>query len=132
VRIQAGARDAGAGARTLELDLMNCGSAPYTLTGYPDIQVLDSDRRPLEIVVTHQPPISNDGRTPSLRTIHLTPGHGALVLLEWHNTVTDATPVTGRYLKVTARAGDEPQLVELGRDMDLGTTGTLKVSPWNG
>jgi hypothetical protein len=53
-------------------------------------------------------------------------------LLEWHNTVTDATPVTGRYLKVTARAGDEPQLVELGRDMDLGTTGTLKVSPWNG
>ena len=53
-------------------------------------------------------------------------------MLESHSTVTDGSPVWGTYLEVVPRGGDDPQLVEPPHGIDLGTTGTLTVSPWNG
>ncbi|GAA5194074.1 hypothetical protein GCM10023322_57580 [Rugosimonospora acidiphila] len=129
VRIVPEDPQAAAGTRTLELDLVNCGSQPYTVGGYPSIQVLSADRRPFAVTVTHRPAF---GASPDPGTITASPGHGPFVILEWHDIVTNGTPVTGAYLQIVPREGDPAQLVVPPRPIDLGTTGTLQTTPWAG
>jgi hypothetical protein len=131
-RVFAGGSDAAMGERTLDLNVVNCGSEPFTLDKYPTIRVLDDKRQAFDVKITDQPTVVNDGRTAKPRTVVLQPGKGALTILDWHDIVTYGTTVNGTYLEVVLRKGDEPQLVEPKYSIDLGTTGALTVTPWNG
>ncbi|HCT78060.1 MAG TPA: hypothetical protein DGT23_16085 [Micromonosporaceae bacterium] len=51
VTLTAGQVDAAMGLQAMRVEMMNCGSQPYTANGDPALQVLDADRKPLDVTV---------------------------------------------------------------------------------
>lgn len=111
--------------------LENCGTRDYTLDGYPLLDVLDKNRSLVEGVqtvhgsggvITPVPgSVSRFDEPP--RPLVLKPGESASSELMWRYE-----SVTLPYLRVRAQPGADP--VTLTLHLDLGTTGTLAVSPW--
>ncbi|MFF3858331.1 DUF4232 domain-containing protein [Streptomyces sp. NPDC002209] len=135
VRLLEGAGDAAMGLRVADIQLVNCGTQPYVLEGYPEIRLLDRKRAPVEVTVVH----GADGITgaPSgaegaPQRIELRPGQTASLGMVWRNLVTDsAVPAAeGWVLDVTPRAGAPRVELELRHSVDLGNTGKLGISPW--
>ncbi|MBB5908472.1 DUF4232 domain-containing protein [Actinoalloteichus hymeniacidonis] len=129
VRITAGPSDAATGERAMPLDLINCGTGPFEVAGYPSLRVLDEDGQVLPITITNgASPMEDPGPQP----IVIEPGEMARAVTYWRNTVGDGGPValTGTALEVRARPGDEPQPVTSDGPIDLGSTGTLDVTAW--
>ncbi|GAA2076588.1 DUF4232 domain-containing protein [Actinomadura alba] len=126
--------DAAMGLRAMRIDLLNCGTAPYTLQGYPAVRVLDADRRPLDVTVLDgTAKISRIERFdgPPKRVTAAPGGHLAAVVV-WRNSVTDVevSAATGRYLEIAPADGRPAQTVTPEGGIDLGTTGRLAVSAW--
>ncbi|OKI07264.1 hypothetical protein A6A06_35685 [Streptomyces sp. CB02923] len=121
--------DAAMGTRAMGITLTNCGNRPYKVNGYAGVQVLDEDRKPLAVKISHGSDIVDD-RGPEPLT--LKPGEHARAVLMWRNRVTSATDpaVNGAFLALTpAEGGGRPQTVrEL---IDLGTTGKLGITAWH-
>lgn len=135
MQLREGAGDAAMGLRVADVQLVNCGTQPYVLDGYPEIRLLDKKRNPVEAAVVH----GSDGITASLtgvdgapQRVELMPGQAAAVAMVWRNLVTDATvPAAEAWvLDVTPRPGAPRVELELGRSVDLGNTGKLGIGPW--
>jgi hypothetical protein len=134
VAITAGPIDAAMGLRAMRIDLLNCATRPYTVRGYPAVQVLDDKRRPLDVaVIDGTAAISRIQRFdgPPQR-VTAAPGERLAAVVVWRNTVADTQvpATTGRHLKVTPAAGQPAQTVTSDGGIDLGTTQRLAVSAW--
>ncbi|WP_221890939.1 DUF4232 domain-containing protein [Microbispora sp. KK1-11] len=131
IRVTLGNGDAAMGLRVVGLHLENCSTRAYHLNGYPQLQLLDEDRKPVTSVeVLHGGgDISTvTGFDDPPRPVTLKPGQSASAGLMWRNTVTVGTPVNLPYVRVNAKTGARP--VTVTPELDLGTTGKLGVSPW--
>ncbi|MEU4541117.1 DUF4232 domain-containing protein [Streptosporangium sp. NPDC023825] len=131
IRVTSGNGDAAMGLRVVGLRLENCSTRTYRLNGYPRLQLLDEDRKP----VTGVKVLHGSGGISAVtgfddppRAVTLKPGESASAGLLWRNTVTAGTPVNLPYVRVNAKAGARPVMVT--PELDLGTTGKIGVSPW--
>jgi hypothetical protein len=136
--------DAAMGIRVLTIEMVNCGSRPYAVDGYPAVRLFDEDHEPVDVAVAQGsgsiatvpefdvPPVA----------VTLRPGEKVRAGLLWRNLVTDATvdATTAHYLEAAPARGTPWQEVPLvvpdeldgarTVDIDLGTTGRLGVSAW--
>ncbi|MDG9727370.1 DUF4232 domain-containing protein [Streptomyces sp. DH41] len=131
LRLTADKGDAAMGLRVVGLHLENCGSRPYSLEGYPVLQLLDEDLEPVDgIDILHGtndiPMAGNDDEPP--RPVTLRPGESAVSGLAWRNTTQFGEAVTVPYVRVRAESGSDPVVVT--PNLDLGTTGKLGVRAW--
>ncbi|WP_344890039.1 DUF4232 domain-containing protein [Actinomadura meridiana] len=132
VRLTADAGDAAMGLRVVGVRLTNCGTRVYRLNGFPLLQLLDEDRKPVKAVriLKGSGGIATvDDFDAPARPVVLNPGQTASTGLMWRNT-NDAsgTPVNVPYVRVRAKSGAKPIMIT--PELDLGTTGRLAVSPW--
>lgn len=132
VRIRSLGTDAAMGLRALGLELVNCGTRPYPLNGYPALRLLDGDGEPIPVRVVDGAEGITSGFDDPPRPLILRPGERAGAAVLWRNLVTDSTVVatTGARLAVASAAGRPPQVVDLDGPIDLGNTGRLGVSAW--
>jgi hypothetical protein len=133
MRVRLGEVDAAMGLRAAGLELVNCGSVPVTLNGYPDIRVLDDDRAPLPVTVVHG---STDiASIPGFDTppapVTAAPGARLVAGLVWRNRVDMVGEVVkGAYLEIVPAPGRPAQTIRPDGPIDLGTTGRLGVTAW--
>ncbi|MGW7237476.1 DUF4232 domain-containing protein [Streptomyces sp. NPDC054804] len=131
VRVWADDGDAAMGLRVVGLHLENCGERDYPLDGYPELSLLDDNRRPVDgIRMLHGGAAiaSGTGFDGPPVPLVLKPGETALSGLIWRNTTLGGTPVNVPYVRVLAKPGAAPVTVTPG--LDLGTTGKLGVGAW--
>ncbi|MET9989849.1 DUF4232 domain-containing protein [Streptomyces mutabilis] len=123
--------DAAMGLRVVGLHLENCGSRPYSLEGYPVLQLLDDELEPVDGIEILRGvggiPMAGEGSGPP-RPVTLRPGESAGATLAWRNTTQFGEAVTVPYVRVRAESGADP--VVIAPNLDLGTTGELGVDPW--
>lgn len=132
VRLTADAGDAAMGLRVVGLRLTNCGTRAYRLNGFPLLQLLDEDRKPVPAVKV----IKGSGGIATVddfdapaRPVVLEPGQSATTGLMWRNTTeAGSAAVNVPYVRVRPKPGARPVMVT--PELDLGTTGRLAVSPW--
>ncbi|WP_413104686.1 DUF4232 domain-containing protein [Streptomyces sp. Inha503] len=133
VLLRAAEADAAMGLRVQRIELVNCGTRAYTVSGHPSVQVLDEDLEPLEVTVSHGASAiaTLDGFETATGPVRLKPGERAVARLAWRNLVTDVTrpAADGRYLKIAPNGGGEDAQT-VPDHVDLGTTGKLGVSAW--
>ncbi|GGW47488.1 DUF4232 domain-containing protein [Streptomyces griseoloalbus] len=131
LRVYADDGDAAMGLRVVSVHLENCGTRPYSLHGYPDVQLLDEGHEPVDGVRILHDGGSVAGGTgadgPALPLV-LEPGEGAWAGLVWRNTRQAGTPVNAPYVRVRAKSGAD--WVTVVPELDLGTTGQLGIGPW--
>ncbi|GAA3391780.1 DUF4232 domain-containing protein [Cryptosporangium minutisporangium] len=131
VEVTVGEVSAAMGLRAVGLTLRNCGTDPYTVQGYPVIEVLDADRRTLPAKVLHG--TEHVHRLESFagppERIVVAPGESVGASLLWRNlTTVGETVVNGAYLRVAPAAGQATHTLTFS--VDLGNTGRLAVSHW--
>ncbi|TDV55175.1 DUF4232 domain-containing protein [Actinophytocola oryzae] len=139
--------DAAMGIRVLTVEMVNCGTRPYTVSGYPRLRLYDDEQRPIDVAVLHG---SGDIATvPGFdalppESITLQPGERAQSGLLWRNLLTDSdlnASKTAVRLDV-AVATDKPWQdvpVVMPNEVtgaspvtiDLGNTGRLGVEAWH-
>ncbi|MFF4419861.1 DUF4232 domain-containing protein [Streptomyces sp. NPDC001549] len=123
------------GLRVADFQLVNCGTQPYVLEGYPQLSLRDNLNDPVEVAVEHGSAGITTG-TPNLdeapRPVTLAPGQAAFFGMVWRNLVTEsATPaVTARIVEVEPRPGAPRLWLRLAAPVDLGNTGKLGLGPW--
>ncbi|MFE1958344.1 DUF4232 domain-containing protein [Streptomyces sp. NPDC059479] len=121
--------DAAMGHRAVEIELMNCGKKPYRVNGYPEIGVLDEDREPLALKLTHGNAYTDASRDQGPKPLTLAPGESVRSVLHWNNRITDtAAHDSGAYVVVAAAAGEERSTLPL--PVDVGTSDELDVTAW--
>ncbi|MFI6308398.1 DUF4232 domain-containing protein [Amycolatopsis thailandensis] len=127
VTVKSGPVEAALGHRAVVLTLTNCGTTPRTLTGYPEVRLLDREKRPMTVEVEHG--TSYMAIDPGVSPQTVRPGGTLLSVVSWSNTVTAGSPEAGAYVTVAAAKGDPEQRITV--DTDLGTTGKLTLTAWN-
>lgn len=125
--------DAAMGLRVVGLWLENCGTADYHVEGYPQLTLLDEDRKPVDGVEILQGSgaitTAVTGSDDPPRPVTLKPGERARSSLVWRNTVEAGLgAVNAPYARVHAKSGAAP--VTVTPHLDLGTTGELGVGAW--
>ncbi|MFI6638732.1 DUF4232 domain-containing protein [Streptomyces sp. NPDC050504] len=131
MRVTADRGDAAMGLRVVGLHLANCGTAVVGLHGYPRLELLDDQRKPvsgIRILDGTREISTGVGQDGPPRPITLRPGERASATLAWRNTTGTGAAVNVPYLRVTAKPGAPTVIVT--PELDLGTTGRLGVSPW--
>lgn len=131
IRVSADEGDAAMGLRVVGLHLDNCGTRPYTVEGYPVLELLDADLQPVDgikILDGSGEITTGAGPDEKPRPVTLEPGESATAGLVWRNTTESGTPVDVPYVRVRAKEGADPVTVTV--HLDLGTTGKLGVRPW--
>jgi hypothetical protein len=130
--VRLGGHDAAMGLRVLGIELVNCGSVPITLNGYPEVRILDDDRALLPVTVirgsTAVASIDNFDTPPA--PVTAAPGGRLVAGLVWRNRVEAGEVVTGTYLEIVPAPGQPAQTVRPEGRIDLGTTGRLGVTAW--
>ncbi|MFI9814996.1 DUF4232 domain-containing protein [Saccharothrix variisporea] len=142
--------EAASGLRVLSLKAVNCGTEPRTLTGYPDLRLLDADGRPLDVRVltgAASAEISSvEAFTAPPGDVVLQPGATATTAVLWRNTYDDVSqpPQVGVRIDIAPVEGaprqtftprlppnGEPSRVDSPAvTLDLGSTGRIGVAPW--
>lgn len=125
--------DAAMGLRAMGVTLTNCGTKPYTLNGYPSLQVLDEDGEVIDTRVLEGPEeITTGVPDPGPHTVTVRPGKQATISLVWRNTVTEVnTPaVNAPYLRIAPAKGEPAEVLTVDGGIDLGNTGRIGVSAW--
>ncbi|MDQ0757774.1 DUF4232 domain-containing protein [Streptomyces canus] len=123
--------DAAMGLRVVGLHLVNCGTEPTQLNGYPKLTIQDDDHQTVDGVQILQGTdqistgLGGDSRP---RPVVLHPGEAAVAGLAWRNTTQAGEPVNAPYVRVWATPAADP--VTVVPELDLGTTGKLGVGPW--
>ncbi|MER7439387.1 DUF4232 domain-containing protein [Micromonospora avicenniae] len=132
VLIRSTGSDAAMGLRALGLELINCGTAPYRLNGYPALTVQDEQHQQIRVTVIKGAEEITSGFDAPPVPITLSPGGRATAAVLWRNTVTDTTveATTGAYLDVAPDVGRPAQAVDPDGPIDLGNTGRIGVSAW--
>jgi hypothetical protein len=87
VAVSAGPVDAAAGLRAVTLTLVNCGSAPHAVEGYPGLSLLDEQRHVIHVRVIEEPDPVGSGAAPAPAPVTLAPRRQAHAVLLWRNTV---------------------------------------------
>jgi len=144
IGISAAGTEAAMGLRTLSIELVNCGTSPYTVRGYPSVRLFDEALEPID--VNAAPGTNGVAMLPEFdappREITLQPGEKAVSGLLWRNLVTDATvkATTAFHLDAAVAQGKPWQQVPLivpdeingtrTVEIDLGNTGKLGVQAW--
>ncbi|KUN28359.1 hypothetical protein AQJ23_10815 [Streptomyces antibioticus] len=131
VHVYADEGDAAMGLRVVGLHLVNCGTAPYRLNGYPGLELLDEDHEKVDGVrILHGTDAISTGAGGggSPRPVVLKPGEAARTTLAWRNTTQAGDAVNAPYVRVRPKPGAAPVMVI--PELDLGTTGKLGVGPW--
>lgn len=131
LHIYADEGDAAMGLRVVGLHLVNCGTRPYELNGYPELEILDEDHDKADSVrILHGTDriSTGTGGEGSPQPVVLRPGEAAQASLAWRNTTGFGDPVNAPYVRVRAKSGARPVMVV--PELDLGTTGKLGVGPW--
>ncbi|MFJ9446616.1 DUF4232 domain-containing protein [Kitasatospora sp. NPDC101235] len=131
LRLYADEGSAAMGLRAVGLHLRNCGTAIVTLDGYPQVQPLDLDHRPLDgvrILRGGAEIATGTGADDPPQKIALRPGEGARATLVWRNTTEAGDPLNAPYVRVRATADAAPVMVT--PELDLGTTGRLGAGAW--
>ncbi|MBZ6208769.1 DUF4232 domain-containing protein [Streptomyces olivaceus] len=131
VRVSADRGDAAMGLRVVGLHLDNCGTRDYTVKGYPQLELLDENFRPVngvDVLDGSGGITTGAGPDEAPGTVALAPGESATAALVWRNTTESGTPVNVPHVRVRARTGADP--VTVTPELDLGTTGKLGVRPW--
>ncbi|MFJ7078215.1 DUF4232 domain-containing protein [Streptomyces sp. NPDC098781] len=131
VRLYADQGDAAMGLRVVGLHLVNCGSGPHRVNGYPKLEVQDEDHDTVDGVRILQGTdriSTGTGGDGSPQPVVLRPGEAAVAQLAWRNTTQFGEPVNAPYVRVWAEPGADP--VTVVPELDLGTTGKLGVGPW--
>ncbi|RGD56513.1 DUF4232 domain-containing protein [Kitasatospora xanthocidica] len=133
LRLYADEGSAAMGLRAVGLHLRNCGTATVTLDGYPQVQPLDPDHKPLDgvrILRGGAEIASGTGADNPPQKIALGPGEGARATLVWRNTTEAGAgdPQNAPYVRVRATADAAPVMVV--PELDLGTTGRLGAGAW--
>ncbi len=127
--ITVGATDAALGLRYQGVDLVNCGTEPYELNGYPAVTVLDETQVALEELTINNGTTHMDDQPPSPMTLQ--PGERATAGLLWRNTLEDPEKAqTGVFLDIAAAMGEPTQRLQPTYVLDFGSTGTLDLTPW--
>src|SRR3569623_1176542 len=115
--------------RAVGITLRNCGTRNVTVQGYPDLRLLDKDRRVLDVQVLHgteQVSRSDEFSGPPKR-LEIAPGGTAEAVLVWRNITTDqATMAVGEYLSVAPAGGQSAHTLTL--HTDPGNTGKFAIS----
>jgi hypothetical protein len=130
-RLYADQGDAAMGLRVVGLHLVNCGTGPLQLNGYPKLAIQDEDHHTVDGVRILQgtDQISTGlGGDSSPQPVVLRPGEAAVAGLAWRNTTQAGEPVNAPYVRVWATPAAAPVMVV--PELDLGTTGKLGVGPW--
>ena len=132
-RVYADDGDAAMGLRVVGLHLENCGTGTVRLNGYPRLQLLDGDHKPVSgvrVLRGGSAIATGTGADGMPHPLALKPGERAYAGLVWRNTVDSVVgdPVNAPYTRVWARPGAAPVMVV--PEFDLGTTGRLGVGPW--
>ncbi|MFI8073769.1 DUF4232 domain-containing protein [Streptomyces sp. NPDC086033] len=131
MRLYADQGDAAMGLRAVGLHLVNCGTGPLRLNGYPKLTLEDEDHDTVDGVRILQGTdqistgLGGDG---SPQPVVLRPGEAALAELAWRNTTQAGAAVNAPYVRVWATPTADPVMVM--PELDLGTTGKLGVGPW--
>lgn len=132
VHLYADDGDAAMGLRVVGLHLTNCGTHPYTLDGYPHLELFDDEHRAVggvKILHGGDAVASGTGADGPPRPLVLKPGEGARAELVWRNTTLQGSdPVNAPYVRVVPKPGAPAVMVT--PELDLGTTGRLAVGPW--
>lgn len=131
VHVYADQGDAAMGLRVVGLHLVNCGTRPYRLDGYPRLELQDADHETVKNVriLDGTDRISTGiGGTDGPRPVVLGPGQAAAATLAWRNTTQAGEAVNAPYVRVWARPAADPVMVV--PELDLGTTGQLGVGAW--
>jgi hypothetical protein len=131
VELSVGEVDAAMGLRAVGLTLRNCGTATYTVNGYPAVELLDAEHKVLDVAVlngTSNVATIEQYEVPPKR-VDVPPGGTAVAVLVWRNLTTDAATVAkGAYVDVAPAKGQPRHTLALS--VDPGNTGKLAVSPW--
>ena len=133
VLVRRGEVDAAMGVRAAGIELVNCGSVPVTVNGYPDVRVLDDGGAALPVAVVHGS--ADIASLPNFDTppapVTAAPGARLVAGLLWRNRVDmGGDVVKGTYLEIVPAPGQAPQTIRPDGPIDLGTTGRLGVSAW--
>ncbi len=123
--------DAAMGLRVVGILLENCGTRPYRLNGYPQLQLLDGDHRPVDgvkILRGGSAIATGTGADGEPRQLVLQPGERAHSGLVWRNTTGGGDAVNVPYARVRPQPGAPAVMVT--PELDLGMTGQLGVGPW--
>ncbi|SCG61694.1 DUF4232 domain-containing protein [Micromonospora halophytica] len=132
VRITELGVSAAMGLRAMGIELVNCGSTPYRLKGWPVPRLRDADGDPIEVRIVQGAHEITAGFDAPPRQLVLRPGERAGAALIWRNLVDNPTvPVAdGRLLEIAPAAGRPAVPVDLDGPIDLGNTNRLGVSAW--
>ncbi|MFJ8086414.1 DUF4232 domain-containing protein [Streptomyces sp. NPDC096205] len=131
VHVYADQGDAAMGLRVVGLHLVNCGSTPYELNGYPEIELLDEAHdsvKGVRILKGTEQISTGLGGEGGPRPVVLEPGEGAAATLAWRNTTQFGEAVNVPYVRLVPKSGARPVIVT--PELDLGTTGRLGVGAW--
>ncbi|QFR01237.1 DUF4232 domain-containing protein [Streptomyces phaeolivaceus] len=134
VRMLPGPVDAAMGLRAMSVTLTNCGDKPYTVDGYPSVQLLDDDgeRHDDVRVLRGAQDITTGVPDPGPHRVTLAPGESARTGLVWRNTVTEADvpAVDAPYLRIAPLDGRPAEVLTPDGGLDLGNTGRLGTTAW--
>ncbi|MEW2475655.1 DUF4232 domain-containing protein [Micromonospora gifhornensis] len=132
VRINSLGVSAAMGLRAMGLELVNCGSRPYRLHGYPQLRLLDSDDNLIKVRVIAGARGITSGFDDPPRPLTLAPGEAAGAAVLWRNLVDDPTVVAtnAQRLEVAPAEGEPTQEVAVEGPIDLGNTNRVGVSAW--
>ncbi|MFF9037421.1 DUF4232 domain-containing protein [Streptomyces sp. NPDC014892] len=134
VRMLPGLVDAAMGLRVMGVTLTNCGEKPYTVKGYPFIQLLDADGEAHDDVRVLEGARHITTAVPDFgpHRVTLKPGESAETTLVWRNTVTEvAVPaVNAPALRIAPLPGRPAEVLTLEGGLDLGNTGRLGTTAW--
>lgn len=131
LRLSADQGDAAMGLRVVGLLLQNCGTSTVTLDGYPRLQLLDLDHKPVDgirLLSGGTEIATGTGADAPPKRFALRPGERAHSTLVWRNTTESGDPVNVPYARVRATPDAAPVMVT--PEFDLGTTGRLGIGAW--
>lgn len=137
--------EAAMGLRVLTLEMVNCGTEPLVVNGYPTVRLFDADHEPITVTVGQGSAgvAMVEGFDAPPQEVVLRPWEKVRSSLLWRNLVTDATvnATTAEFLEVASATGEPWQEVPMVMpdpmgsgamtvDIDLGNTDTLGVEAW--
>jgi hypothetical protein len=120
--------DAAMGRRAVVIRMTNCGERPYTVDGYPEIGVLDTDHHSLTPTLTHAHAYTDAARDQGPRKITLAPGDTVLSVLNWRARGGAEGPGVGSYLVIAPAPDRERGTLPLW--IDIAAKDDLDVTAW--
>lgn len=136
---RSGFTDAAMGLRVMAVEVVNCGTQPVELNGYPQVKLLDEHWQQLDVQILDGSGgiASVDGFDTPPQPIVVQPGETAKSAFMWKNTNTSVEPPQiGSHVDIAAAPGGtfQPLLTTPpGKDLfiDLGSTGRLGARAWH-